>query len=232
MRKWVRKNTGFIHGIPYTRLYWSILSDFRDFGLRLSRLSRDYAATMTGSHRRRIRREPDTFFRGKSGRKSPRNGVKERMFDFWRRGEGKTGSKRTPRRTAHKGHYKALTGTAIIGTAGQMKTPPERLKMACIGAKEKRPFRACSGGGHGGRRCTRAKEKPPRLERLLSVGTLDDLHKYHQQESEDQKQGHALTSHHANVNRRAVVVLVYWAAISGRSRFNAVVSTRELVTAL
>lgn len=74
--------------------------------------------------------------------------------------------------------------------------PPERLKMACIGAKEKRPF------GRGlaavwwrhGKSCTRAKGKPPRLERLFSVGTLDDLDKYHQRESEDQKQGHALTS--------------------------------------
>lgn len=35
------------------------MNDFCDYGLRLSR---DYAATMTDSHRRRIRREPDVFF--------------------------------------------------------------------------------------------------------------------------------------------------------------------------
>lgn len=50
----------------YTRnLAQAAILEYFERLLRLSqRLCRDYAATMTGSHRRRIRREPDVFFAG------------------------------------------------------------------------------------------------------------------------------------------------------------------------
>lgn len=116
-----------------------MVCDFRDY-------PNDYRATMTGSLRHRIRREPDAFSAENLAEILPETERKNECLIS----DGAERVKQDAKERPAERRIKAITRRFQAWQyrdSGNRQKPPERPEMACDRAKEKRPFGAWFGGG-------------------------------------------------------------------------------------
>ena len=106
----------------------------------------DFRATMTGSHRRRIRREPDAFFAENLAEILPETARKNGCSISGGESRAKQAAKERPAERRIKAITRRFQAWQYRDSGNRQK-PPERPEMACARAKEKRPFGAWFGGG-------------------------------------------------------------------------------------
>ena len=118
-----------------------------------------------------------------------------------------------PSTRPYKAPYKLFVCVMVLGYYSNSKTPVRGIKtLLQVKHKNNRPG-----------------IEPGQCSLIQFQNFYQNLNR---QQEQKQKYIHALTAFQENVKRRVSVALVYCAATPGSSRFNAVVSMRELVTAL